>query len=112
MRAEGAATVPELVESPLGRAERVVVGRRENLELVLLALLCPGSRWRLSDLPTSSRPRGRRAPGDPIWYPLSSPPGCFVTFQMQALAAGGEAVKPAKGHETARSTNRRLEALQ
>src|SRR5438552_18425129 len=42
MRAEGAATVPELVESLLNRAERVVVGQRENLELVLLALLCGG----------------------------------------------------------------------
>jgi MoxR-like ATPase len=42
MRAEGAATVPELVESLLNRAERVVVGQRESLELVLLALLCGG----------------------------------------------------------------------
>jgi hypothetical protein len=61
MRAEGPTTAPELVESLLDRAERVVVGRRENLELVLLALLCPGSRLRLSDHPTSSRPRRRRA---------------------------------------------------
>src|SRR6516225_3946382 len=42
MRAEGTATVPELVESLLNRAERVVVGQRENLEMVLLALLCGG----------------------------------------------------------------------
>ena len=61
MRAEGATTAPELVESLLDRAERVATGRRENLELVPLALLCPGSRLRLSDLPTSSRPRRRRA---------------------------------------------------
>ena len=75
MRAEGATTAPELAESHLGRAERVVVGRRENLELVLLALLCPGSRRRLSDLPTGSRPRNPRAPGDPIWYPLGPATG-------------------------------------
>jgi MoxR-like ATPase len=42
MRAEGTATVPELVESLLNRAERVVVGQRESLELMLLALLCGG----------------------------------------------------------------------
>ncbi len=42
MRAEEAATVPELVESLLNRAERVVVGQRESLELMLLALLCGG----------------------------------------------------------------------
>ena len=35
-------SVPELVESLLNRAERVVVGQRENLELLLLALLCGG----------------------------------------------------------------------
>ena len=34
--------VPELVQSLLDRAERVVVGQRENMELVLLALLCGG----------------------------------------------------------------------
>jgi MoxR-like ATPase len=34
--------VPELVESLLNRAERVVVGQRDNLELMLLALLCGG----------------------------------------------------------------------
>jgi MoxR-like ATPase len=38
----GAAGVPELVEALLNRAERVVVGQRENLELVLLAVLCGG----------------------------------------------------------------------
>src|SRR3954447_25725915 len=42
MRAGGAATPPELVESLLDRAERVVVGQRESLELVLLALLAGG----------------------------------------------------------------------
>jgi MoxR-like ATPase len=36
------AAVPELVEALLNRAERVVVGQRENLEFVLLALLCGG----------------------------------------------------------------------
>src|SRR5437588_8527689 len=34
--------IPELVEALLNRAERVVVGQRETLELVLLALLCGG----------------------------------------------------------------------
>src|SRR5271163_4565698 len=34
--------VPELVEALLNRAERVVVGQRDTLELVLLALLCGG----------------------------------------------------------------------
>src|SRR5881227_2734336 len=42
MRAETASDVPALVESLLNRAERVVVGQRENLELVFLALLCGG----------------------------------------------------------------------
>jgi MoxR-like ATPase len=42
MRADGAMTVPELVDYLLNRAERVVVGQRENIELVLLALLCGG----------------------------------------------------------------------
>jgi MoxR-like ATPase len=36
------ASVPEIVESLLNRAERVVVGQRENLDMVLLALLCGG----------------------------------------------------------------------
>src|SRR5262245_59219475 len=34
--------VPALVESLLNRAERVVVGQRENMEMVLLALICGG----------------------------------------------------------------------
>jgi MoxR-like ATPase len=34
--------VPKLIESLLNRAERVVVGQRESLELMLLALLCGG----------------------------------------------------------------------
>jgi len=42
MQPEGSVSVPELVESLLNRAERVVVGQRENLEMVLLALLCGG----------------------------------------------------------------------
>jgi MoxR-like ATPase len=35
-------SVPKLVEYLLDRAERVVVGQRENIELVLLALICGG----------------------------------------------------------------------
>src|SRR5437899_6589023 len=42
MHAEGTASVPELVESLLNRAERVVVGQRESLELVMLAMLVGG----------------------------------------------------------------------
>src|SRR5438874_2126313 len=42
MPLEETESVPELVESLLNRAERVVVGQRENLEMVLLALLCGG----------------------------------------------------------------------
>jgi MoxR-like ATPase len=45
MSADGAANgvnVPELVESLLNRAERVVVGQRDSLEMVVLALLCGG----------------------------------------------------------------------
>jgi MoxR-like ATPase len=34
--------VPDLVEALLNRAERVVVGQRDNLEMVVLALLCGG----------------------------------------------------------------------
>jgi MoxR-like ATPase len=34
--------VPELVEALLNRAERVIVGQRENMEMVLLALICGG----------------------------------------------------------------------
>jgi MoxR-like ATPase len=39
---EDTAAVPEWVESLLNRAERVVVGQRDSLEMVLLALLCGG----------------------------------------------------------------------
>ena len=42
MQPEGNVSVPDLVEALLNRAERVVVGQRENLEMVLLALLCGG----------------------------------------------------------------------
>src|SRR5438270_8964713 len=42
MQPDATVSVPELVESLLGRAERVVVGQRETLELMLLALLCGG----------------------------------------------------------------------
>jgi MoxR-like ATPase len=42
MYTEETASIPELIESLLNRAERVVVGQRESLELVLLALLCGG----------------------------------------------------------------------
>lgn len=42
MQVEQTAAVPEWVESLLNRAERVVVGQRDSLELVLLALLCGG----------------------------------------------------------------------
>jgi MoxR-like ATPase len=35
-------TVPELVEYLLGRAERVVVGQGESLQLLLLSLICGG----------------------------------------------------------------------
>jgi MoxR-like ATPase len=38
----GNVAVPELVESLLNRAERVIVGQRENMEMVLLALICGG----------------------------------------------------------------------
>jgi MoxR-like ATPase len=41
MRSESR-SVPELVEALLNRAERVVVGQRDSLELLLLALLCGG----------------------------------------------------------------------
>src|SRR6516164_1907008 len=42
MQPEGAAAIPELIESLLNRAERVVVGQRDQLEMVLLAVLCGG----------------------------------------------------------------------
>src|SRR5213596_914114 len=42
MPLEQTESVPVLVESLLNRAERVVVGQRESLEMVFLALLCGG----------------------------------------------------------------------
>jgi MoxR-like ATPase len=42
VQAEKERTVPELVEYLLNRAERVVVGQSENIELLLLALICGG----------------------------------------------------------------------
>ncbi len=42
MQPDATVSVPELIESLLNRAERVVVGQRENLEMILLALLCGG----------------------------------------------------------------------
>jgi MoxR-like ATPase len=42
VQTEGKISVPDLVENLLNRAERVVVGQRDNLEMVLLALLCGG----------------------------------------------------------------------
>src|SRR6516165_578733 len=42
MHAEQTAAVPEWVESLLNRAERVVVGQRDSLEMMVLALLCGG----------------------------------------------------------------------
>jgi MoxR-like ATPase len=42
MQAAGATSVPELAEYLLARAERVVIGQRDNLELLLLAVLCGG----------------------------------------------------------------------
>ncbi len=42
MQAEETAAVPEWVESLLNRAERVVVGQRDSLEMMLLALVCGG----------------------------------------------------------------------
>jgi MoxR-like ATPase len=39
---EGEIAVPDLVDNLINRAERVVVGQRENLELMVLALLCGG----------------------------------------------------------------------
>jgi len=42
VRAEESQSVPDLVDYLLNRAERVVVGQRDNLELVLLALFCGG----------------------------------------------------------------------
>jgi MoxR-like ATPase len=42
VRVERDLTVPELVEYLLNRAERVVVGQGENVELMLLSLVCGG----------------------------------------------------------------------
>jgi MoxR-like ATPase len=42
MHAEGGTAVPDLIEGLLNRAERVVVGQRDSLELVLLAVLAGG----------------------------------------------------------------------
>src|SRR5262249_59846346 len=42
VRAEESLSVPDLVDYLLNRAERVVVGQRDNLELVILAVLCGG----------------------------------------------------------------------
>ena len=42
MQAEGTLNVAELVSGLLNRAERVVVGQRDSLEMVLLAILCGG----------------------------------------------------------------------
>jgi MoxR-like ATPase len=42
VRADEKTSVPDLVDHLLNRAERVVVGQRDNLELVLLAVLCGG----------------------------------------------------------------------
>jgi MoxR-like ATPase len=42
MQPTGASAIPELVDSLLNRAERVVVGQRDSLEMVLLAILCGG----------------------------------------------------------------------
>ena len=40
--ATAATEIPQLVDSLLNRAERVVVGQRDSLEMVLLAILCGG----------------------------------------------------------------------
>ena len=42
MQPEGSVNVEELVNGLLNRAERVVVGQREALEMVMLAMLCGG----------------------------------------------------------------------
>src|SRR6201982_1837184 len=42
MQDEGVQPVPALVEGLLDRAERVVVGQRDSLEMLVLALLCGG----------------------------------------------------------------------
>jgi MoxR-like ATPase len=42
VQASGGQDIPELVDGLLNRAERVVVGQRDSLEMVLLAILCGG----------------------------------------------------------------------
>src|SRR4051794_5636153 len=42
MQAEGAVNVAGMVDGVLNRAERVVVGQRESLEMVMLAMLVGG----------------------------------------------------------------------
>jgi len=42
VRVDETPSVPDLVDYLLNRAERVVVGQRDNLELVLLAVICGG----------------------------------------------------------------------
>ena len=42
MQPTAATQIPELVDALLNRAERVVVGQRDSLEMVLLAILCGG----------------------------------------------------------------------
>src|SRR4051795_9092950 len=42
MQARAAGEIPEMVEALLNRAERVVVGQRDSLELLLLSLICGG----------------------------------------------------------------------
>src|SRR5437764_738290 len=42
MQPTAATEIPELVDALLNRAERVVVGQRDSLEMVLLAILCGG----------------------------------------------------------------------
>src|SRR4051812_6200194 len=42
MRPEDRDSVPQLVEHLLERAERVVQGQRDSLELILMAVLCGG----------------------------------------------------------------------
>jgi len=39
---DGASLIPELMNSLINRAEQVIVGQRDNMEMVLLALICGG----------------------------------------------------------------------
>src|SRR5258708_32635187 len=41
-RATAPTGIPELMDALLNRAERVVVGQRDSLEMVVLAILCGG----------------------------------------------------------------------